>query len=250
VESLNRLLAQAWPLVCEAVQPQVRLQLQPQLDDLVRQYGMGVVASLSLHTLDLGAAPPQLSGLKAYRKSKGDEEVALEAVAKWASQLDVQAAAGLKLPSARQLRSAARALAARLWGGQQQGGGGGGGGGGGSHYTVAVTLDMRQSAEECGHAAPPPAAPGAGGGAASLLHLPLRLANLQLRAHVRITLRPLLEAFPYAGSLSVTLLAPPQADFDLPMAGVDLMSLPLLGGLARRAVRVGACAVAAAGRCP
>jgi Ca2+-dependent lipid-binding protein len=260
VESANRLLAVAWPLLREAVAQQVEQQVQPQLQALARQYGLGCVASLVLARFDLGGAPPQLSGLKAYRAR--EDEVIVEVVGNWASGLDVQLAAGLQLPGLQQLRRAAvqlaAQLAARLRGdaGQQDGGAradaDADAGSGGSPTTITFTLDMRaaapasqQPAADDGSATAADAADAqqqgpAAADAAGSLQLPLRLANLQLRAHVRLVVRPLLQIFPYAGSLSATLLAPPQLDFDLQIggSGVDLLALPLARSLAQRALRV------------
>jgi hypothetical protein len=259
-KAVNNVLAQAWPVVKEAVRQQVLPQMQPVIDDLTEQYGLGIVRSLVLAHFDLGHTPPQLSGIKAY-KSKQDE-VILEAVVNWASDLDITLEAALQPPaSLAELYRRARDLLTELCSGGGSGGSGGSGsseGEAGDNNTITITLDLSAAATSdtgttpSGSASQPAAAAGAQPVAASPvstsspgdahssggLRLPLQLAKLQLRAHARITARPLLELFPYAGSVSATLLAPPEVDFDLPWGGVDLMSLPLVKLSTQRIIKV------------
>lgn len=52
----------------------------------------------------------------------------------------------------------------------------------------------------------------------------------QVSAHARVAARPLLEEWPYAGSVSVTLMAPPHVDFELPIRLPAFLAPPGAGG--------------------
>jgi Ca2+-dependent lipid-binding protein len=75
------------------------------------------------------------------------------------------------------------------------------------------------------------------------LNLPLTLRNLQVFAHTRVTLTPLLSEYPFAGSARFTLLSPPHVDFDLPVTllgrTLDVMAFPLVPSLVSLGVKIG-----------
>ncbi|GBF93842.1 hypothetical protein Rsub_06841 [Raphidocelis subcapitata] len=97
------------------------------------------------------------------------------------------------------------------------------------------------------------------------LRIRVTLRRPQVFAHARVAARPLLEEWPCAGSVSVTLMSPPHFDVELPLRlpaflappgggggggggggkggqpfEVDLLSLPLVRGAFRAAVRIAA----------
>ncbi|KAF8058352.1 aidA [Scenedesmus sp. PABB004] len=89
------------------------------------------------------------------------------------------------------------------------------------------------------------------------LELPLRARAPQLQALARLSVRPLLPHWPFAGSVSACLLEPPHFDIELPLAvppgglaerlglsGLDLLCLPGARGALRLGTRLAARALA------
>jgi hypothetical protein len=81
-----------------------------------------------------------------------------------------------------------------------------------------------------------------------LFTVPITARNLQVSAHARITARPLLEEFPYAGSLSVSLMSPPHVDFELPLRLPSIFHPHLQSGKSSTTTAAGAAAFAWAQR--
>lgn len=79
--------------------------------------------------------------------------------------------------------------------------------------------------------------------------IPLTIENFKIYAHSRITARPIMDHYPFIGSFSLTLMHPPYIDFDFPLGGLDVMSLPLVRDTFQFATRLVAKRIIAYPRC-
>ncbi|CAN1258119.1 SYT3 [Linum perenne] len=68
------------------------------------------------------------------------------------------------------------------------------------------------------------------------LPITVQLVDLQVFAAPRISLKPLVPAFPCFASIAVSLLNRPQVDFGLEICGGDIMSIPGLHGFVQRTI--------------
>lgn len=71
------------------------------------------------------------------------------------------------------------------------------------------------------------------------LVVPLQLANITFKAHVRLEMRPLVDKIPCIGAVAISLLRLPTIDCKLVLAkGVDIMALPFVPQLLNLALKV------------
>ncbi|KAH7290432.1 hypothetical protein KP509_30G048300 [Ceratopteris richardii] len=80
VKWMNLELEKVWPFLNEAVSDIVRDQLQPVLE----QYKMGVLADMEVQSTSFGIEPPQISGVK--MEGMGEDEASIEADLNWRTE--------------------------------------------------------------------------------------------------------------------------------------------------------------------
>ncbi|RMZ55528.1 hypothetical protein APUTEX25_000111, partial [Auxenochlorella protothecoides] len=72
-----------------------------------------------------------------------------------------------------------------------------------------------------------------------LIEVPVEIANVQIKALARITIKPLVETLPCFGGITLSLMEAPHVDLDVHLAGsADLLALPLVPEAVKLAIKI------------
>lgn len=88
VEVINLIIRTLWPKLTAGIVAELQRQLEPLLEQVVREKGKGYLTALKLELLDCGAVPVRLDGIKTYDTK--EDELIIEAPVVWGSQLKVR----------------------------------------------------------------------------------------------------------------------------------------------------------------